>query len=58
MVNNHFKLYITALCEINSPSEMKTDETFSTAQQFYKDLGDIAVEKGYAWILLLYVYCW
>ena len=28
--------------------EMKTDEAFSSAQQFYKDLGDIAVEKGYA----------
>lgn len=28
--------------------EMKNDEAFSAAQQFYKDLGDIAVEKGYA----------
>lgn len=30
---------------------MKTDEAFSSAQQFYKDLGDIAVEKGYVWIV-------
>ena len=31
--------------------ETKDDEAFSAAQQFYKDLGDIAVERGYviAW---------
>ena len=40
--------------------EMKTDEAFSSAQQFYKDLGDIAVEKGYEGILcmLLGVHCY
>ena len=26
---------------------MKTDEAFTAAQQFYKDLGEIALEKGY-----------
>ena len=66
MVSNHFKFTVFTYSSIYVKSifinslllEMKTDEAFSTAQQFYKDLGDIAVEKGYAWILLLYVCCW
>ena len=36
------------MCDFFFLLETKDDESFSAAQQFYKDLGDIAVEKGYA----------
>lgn len=39
---------LVAIYHLLCSLEMKTDEAFSSAQQFYKDLGDIAVEKGYA----------
>ena len=32
--------------------DLKTDEAFASAQVFYKDLGDIAVENGYVLIKL------
>jgi hypothetical protein len=40
--------FFNCIYHVLSSLEMKSDEAFRSAQQFYKDLGDIAVEKGYA----------
>ena len=40
-----YELFL-CMCVYTFSSEIKVEEAFSGAQQFYKDLGDIALEKG------------